>query len=92
VVAWIHSLRSEQLFIAAFTLGEIQSGVERIRVKNPIRAAEIEVGLDGAPDLFQILPMDVACFREWVRLTGDTRNRRDFTSFGVALVNPFEYR
>ena len=68
VVAWIKSLRPEQLFLSAVTIGELQAGVELTRKNDAAKALEIEnwlSAIEGAP---AVLPMDSACFREWARL------------------------
>jgi predicted nucleic acid-binding protein len=115
VLAWVNALGHGQIFLAAFTLGEIQAGIELVRRRDAAKAVEIEAWLNALPDLYQVLPMDTSCFREWARLTTGksdallrdafiaatalvhgltvaTRNGRDFTSLGVRLFNPFEYR
>jgi toxin FitB len=112
VVAWLNHLNDEQLFLSAVTLGELQSGIERIRAQDTKKAVEIESWVDQLADSIQVLPMDALCFREWARvmssksdtlvedamiaatarvhgLTVATRNERDFTALGVALLNPF---
>lgn len=68
VVAWLNIQREEQLFISAVTIGEIQAGIELTRRQDVSKAGEIEEWLKQIEDSFQILPMDVACFREWGRL------------------------
>lgn len=68
VVAWMESLRPEQILLSAVTLGEIQAGVEMARRQDAPRAAEIENWLDQLENAFAVLPMDGACFREWSRL------------------------
>jgi toxin FitB len=55
-------------YVSAVTIGEIQAGVEITRLQDPSKAREIEAWLDRVPDLFRVLPMDGACFREWARL------------------------
>lgn len=68
VVAWVRSLHAEQLFVSAVTLGELQVGIERARKGDPAKADEIERWVNQVPDFYQVLPMDVRCFREWGRL------------------------
>jgi hypothetical protein len=68
VVAWLGSLAEEQIFLSAVTLGELQTGVERTRARDPKKAQEIELWVDQLAGSFQVLPMDVPCFREWARL------------------------
>ena len=68
VVAWLRSLREEQVFLSAVTMGELQAGIELTRHQDADKAHEIELWADQLADSYQILPMDTACFREWGRL------------------------
>ena len=66
--AWVRSLSDGQIFISAVTFGEVQRGIERTRLQNFTKAREIEVWANQLSNSYQILPMDVECFREWARL------------------------
>jgi len=68
VAAWLKAQRNEQLLVSAVTVGEIQAGIELTRQQDSSKAKEIEEWLDRIEDSYQIVPMDVACFREWGRL------------------------
>jgi predicted nucleic acid-binding protein len=68
VVAWINTLRPEQIFLSAVTIGELQAGVELTRRNDAAKALEIETWLTMVGASFTALPMDSACFREWARL------------------------
>jgi len=68
VVEWLSGLASEQMFISAVTLGEIQSGIERTRLQDAKKAQEIEAWVNQLAGSYAVLPMDAACFREWGRL------------------------
>jgi predicted nucleic acid-binding protein len=68
VVGWLKSLREEQLFLSAVTLGELQAGIERARPQDARKAKEIEAWVDQLAESIHVLPMDAACFREWGRL------------------------
>jgi toxin FitB len=68
VVAWIKTLRPEQIFLSAVTIGELQAGVELTRKNDAAKALEIENWLTMVEASFTALPMDSACFREWARL------------------------
>jgi hypothetical protein len=46
----------------------LQSGIERTRHQDPVKADEIEAWVDQLATSYQILPMDTSCFREWGRL------------------------
>ena len=68
VVAWLETLRAEQIFISAVTMGELQTGVELTRSQDPAKAWEIESFLTSVETSFAFVPMDTTCFREWSRL------------------------
>jgi hypothetical protein len=68
VVAWLGTLREEDAFISAVTMGELQAGVERTRKQDAAKAREIENWLNYVETSFALVPMDAACFREWSRL------------------------
>jgi toxin FitB len=68
VMAWMNTLRPEQIFISAVTIGELQAGVERTRENDAAKAREIEAWLALVEASFANLPMDSACFREWARM------------------------
>jgi hypothetical protein len=50
------------------TIGEIQTGVEITRERDPEKAAEIEGWLDRVAATLNVLPMDGGTFRRWARL------------------------
>lgn len=64
----MNTLRPEQMFLSAVTIGELQAGVELTRRNDEAKAAEIENWLSMVESTFAALPMDSACFREWARL------------------------
>lgn len=68
VVAWMKTLRLEQIFLSAVTIGELQAGVELTRKNDAAKALEIETWLTMVEASFTALPMDSACFREWAKL------------------------
>ena len=68
VVAWLSDRASEQLFLSAVTLGELQAGIERTRHQNATKASEIERWVDQVAASYQIIPMDASCFRECARI------------------------
>lgn len=68
VVAWMKTLRPEQVFLSAVTIGELQAGVELTRRNDAAKALEIETWVNMVEASFAALPMDSACFREWARL------------------------
>jgi predicted nucleic acid-binding protein len=75
VLAWLELQHDQQLFVSAVTLGELQSGIERVRKQDTNQAKEIEDWLDQIGESYQVLPMDGRCFREWGRLMHDKPNQ-----------------
>jgi len=68
LVAWLRSIRNEDLHVSAVTIGEIQSGVEIIREQDQAKAAEIEAWLEQVAETYNILSMDAQIFRCWARV------------------------
>lgn len=68
VVAWLDSLRPEQILISAVTMAEVQAGIEFTRRQDPAKAQQIESWLVLLEASFAFVPMDAACFKEWARL------------------------
>ena len=68
VWAWFESLRENQIYLSAVTLGELQRGIELTRRQDRIKAQNIESWVDYWEATQNLLPMDAACFREWARL------------------------
>ncbi len=68
VIAWLRSVGSNDLFIPAVVIGEMQAGVERTRLQAPEKAAEIERFIDLVLSSYAVLPLDAIVFREWARL------------------------
>ncbi len=68
VLGWVSELQDSQIYLSAVTIGELQAGVERTRVQDPQKAAQIQSWIDLLEDSYQVLPMDASCFREWARL------------------------
>jgi predicted nucleic acid-binding protein len=68
VVAWMETLRVEQILLSAVTMGELQAGIELTRKQDAAKAREIESWLTDVEMSFSFVPMDTACFRESSRL------------------------
>ncbi len=68
VTAWISAMEEASLFVSAVTLGELQVGIERTRRQDPSKANELERWVGRVPTVYRVLPMDIACFREWGRI------------------------
>jgi predicted nucleic acid-binding protein len=92
VVAWLETLRVEQIFLSAVTMGELQTGVELTRRQDAAKAREIESWLASVEMSFAIVPMDSACFREWSRLMAGKPHalREDAMIAATARVHGFE--
>ena len=75
VIAWLQTLHESHIHLSAVTLGELQAGVERTRRDDPAKAVEIELWIDELGASYQVLPMDVPCFREWARLMQGQSNQ-----------------
>ena len=68
VLAWVASVPDASLHLSAVTIGELQTGVERTRDRDPGKAAELEAWIVQIVSGYSILPMDGPAFREWARL------------------------
>jgi len=68
VVEWVRSIASDDLHLAALTLGELQRWVEVVRPQDAHKAQEIERWLDQVARTWNILPMDARVMRAWARL------------------------
>jgi hypothetical protein len=68
VAAWFNAVEERTLFLSSVTLGELQAGIERTRRHDASKADELERWVDDLPASYQVLSMDVPCFREWARI------------------------
>jgi predicted nucleic acid-binding protein len=68
VLAWLHTVRDEELHVSAVTIGEIQSGIEVTREQDQAKAGEIEAWLEQVAGTYNVLSMDARIFRAWARL------------------------
>ena len=68
VVAWLRSVRNEDLHLSAVTIGEIQSGIEIAREQDEAKAAEIEAWLEQVAQTYNVISLDPRAFRSWARL------------------------
>ena len=82
VVDWIANVPSDQLFLSAVTIGEIQAGIEITREQDAAKAQELETWLDKVLTSYGVLPMDASAFREWARLM----HRRSDTMTEDAMI------
>jgi predicted nucleic acid-binding protein len=70
VIAWFEGVTATQLFLSVLAVGEIQQGVERLRARDPRRAAAFEGWLRRLRTDFadRVLPVTEAIAVEWGRL------------------------
>jgi hypothetical protein len=68
VVEWIREASTEQLYLSAVTVGEIQAGIEVTREQDSGRAAQLEAWLEQVLAAYDVLAADSSVFREWARL------------------------
>jgi predicted nucleic acid-binding protein len=82
VVAWVQAVEDSDLHLSAVTIGEIQAGIEVTRSQDPTKAAELEAWASQLADSFNVLVMDVACFRRWAKLM----HRQSSTVYEDAMI------
>ena len=68
VLAWFAATPTDQLSVAAVTLGELQAGVEMTRGQDPLKAQAIATWIDAVAASYAVLPMDGPVFRQWAIL------------------------
>lgn len=70
VAAWYASIADEDLFLSTLVLGEIRSGVERVRPRDPAKAEALEGWLRDVEIAFhgRILLVDAAVSDRWGRM------------------------
>ena len=68
VVDWLRGVASDDLYLSALTIGELQAGVEITRKQDPAKAEEIEVWIDQVVNTWNVLALDARVMRAWARL------------------------
>jgi len=68
VLAWLASVDAQTLFLSAFSLGEIQRGIEITRRQDEVKAQSMERWLDQLANSLEVLTFDALVMREWARL------------------------
>jgi predicted nucleic acid-binding protein len=70
VLAWIASIRSADIFLSVLTIGEIRIGIERLRRRDPDRAADLSQWLAGLCAAYadRIVEIDTRVAEEWALL------------------------
>lgn len=77
VVAWVRSVRPEDLFLSTVTIGEVELGIEKQKPVNPTFADELSRWLERTLRIYgdRILPLDVEGARRWGRLAAQIGNK-----------------
>ena len=71
VLAWISSINANEAFLSVLTVGEIRSGIELHRLRNPTGAGNLERWLLGLETHYaeRILPITTKITDRWGRLS-----------------------
>jgi len=78
VVAWISNVSAADLFLSVVTIGEIELGIARQRVRNPSFAKDLADWLELTLRAYEerILPLTVGITRRWGRLAAQLGNKQ----------------
>ncbi len=68
VLKWLEQAKDIDLFICAYTVAEIQIGIEKTRENDPDKAADLEDWLDLIISAYPVLSLDEKIFRHWAKL------------------------
>lgn len=70
VARWWRGVAEDELYLSTLIVGEIRKGVERVRPRDPTKAAVLEAWLDDVIAGFdrRILPVDAAVADAWGRM------------------------
>ena len=73
VARWYEKIDDVSLYLSVLVIGEIRSGVEKVRAKDTKKANALEQWLIAVDKAFgeRILPVDRAVANEWGRLRAD---------------------
>jgi toxin FitB len=71
VSSWVSSVRSDEVYLSVLTIGEIRTGIEQHRHKNPSGAGNLERWLLGLETHYaeRILPITIRVADRWGRLS-----------------------
>jgi predicted nucleic acid-binding protein len=71
IVRWLSDKTAELLFLSTITIGEIERGIARQRVKNPVFSAALDVWLERTIEIYadRIIPVDTMVARRWGKLS-----------------------
>ena len=78
VVAWISNVSAADMFLSVVTIGEIELGIARQRVRNPSFAKDLADWLEVTLRAYEerILPLTVGIARRWGRLAAQLGNKQ----------------
>ena len=78
IVAWISNVSAADLFLSVMTIGEIELGIARQRVRNPSFAKDLADWLEVTLRAYEerILPLTVGIARRWGRLAAQLGNNQ----------------
>ena len=78
IVAWISNVSATDLFLSVVTIGEIELGIARQRVRNPSFAKDLADWLEVTLRAYEerILPLTVGIARRWGRLAAQLGNNQ----------------
>ena len=68
LIAWLSNVASDEIFLSAVTIGELQAGVENMRPQDQTRAEAIESWVSSVAENYNVLDMNIPTFRQWARL------------------------
>jgi toxin FitB len=90
LLAWFQAAQEDELFLSVLVLGEIRSGVERIRPRDPAQARALERWLFDLEGNYadRIFPITAAIADRWGRLSaGNPPSVVDCLMAATALEN-----
>jgi predicted nucleic acid-binding protein len=90
VIAWFQTIREDELYLSVLVLGEVRSGVERVRPRDPGQAEALERWLLAlkSDHADRILPVTGGIADRWGRLSaGDPPSVVDCLMAATALEN-----
>lgn len=69
VIAWLNATAALRLFVSAFSIVELQAGVERVEIAIQPGPSRSTAGSTGSARHGSMLPMDAVVCRQWARET-----------------------
>jgi predicted nucleic acid-binding protein len=71
VLAWFQTIDDDELHVSVLLLGEVRTGIERIRSSDPAQAQVLERWLKGLEGTYidRVLPVTAAIADRWGRLS-----------------------